>query len=57
MDFNSFFIKDAAEKELQNLNRTAFSSDNRFSKQEISSIASAIVAAIQAYDKQKTENP
>jgi hypothetical protein len=54
MGFNPDQIKQVAAHELQNLGRTSFSS-NGFTKEEISAIASAISAAIEAYDKQKDQ--
>lgn len=55
MGFNKLHIKNAAENELRGLSRTSFSGE-KFTNREISVIASAITAAIQAYDEQLSEN-
>lgn len=55
MELNSSSIKNAAKSELQRLSRTSFSSEG-FSRSEADAIASAIAAAIKAYDVQRSEN-
>jgi len=52
MILNSLQIKSAARSELHKLNRTSLSSEG-FSPAEMDAIASAITAAIEAYDKQR----
>lgn len=46
-------IESAAKQALFDLNRASFSSEG-FSTEEIDAIATAIVAAIKAYDEQKS---
>lgn len=54
MDLNILAIEAAAKNALGNLSRTSLSSEG-FSNGEKEAIASAIAAAIQAYDEQKQQ--
>ncbi len=55
MSLNFLHIKSAAKNELHRLARTSFSSEG-FSSSEEDAIASAIVAAVKAYDEHKTHD-